>query len=72
MSIFEDISKAEQMKPEDLMEIETGKFLDLIDVWLGCGFLLSSIEEQNDKDATEAILRISDSYGKLAAKYDEQ
>lgn len=72
MSIFKDILKAEQMKPEDLMEIETGKFLDLIDVWLGCGFLLSSIEEQNDKDATEAILRISDSYGKLAAKYDEQ
>jgi hypothetical protein len=69
MSIFEDIEKAEALDPSAPFEIESGKFLDLVDIWVSCGYLLSSIEEQNDKDATEAILRISDTYGKLGEKY---
>ena len=69
MSIFDDISAAEKLDPNDKIELEAGKFLDLINLWIFSGYLLSCIEEQNDEGATEAIFKIADTYGGLSEKY---
>lgn len=69
MSIFDEVEKAESMNANDLISISAGEFLDLIDIWICCGYLISEIEKSHDKRATEAIFKIADLYTKLGEKY---
>ncbi len=69
MSIFDRIKEAENTQGGGTIEIPSEMFLDLVDLWASCGWLMVNISEENEEEAQTAVFKIAEIYSQLGGKY---
>ena len=69
MSIFDRIKEAEMAHEGGTIEIPAEMFLDLVDLWASCGWLMVNIGDENEEEAQTAVFKIAEIYSQLGEKY---
>jgi hypothetical protein len=60
MTFFEEIDRAEDSKPSDLVFIKAKNFLDLVDIWVGTSEWLQLISEDDHEGASELLMMLQE------------
>jgi hypothetical protein len=60
MSFFEEIDRAENCKPNELVFIKSKNFLDLVDIWVGTTEWLYLLAEEDREGAAELLMMLQD------------
>jgi hypothetical protein len=60
MTFFEEIDRAEDSKPNDLVFIKAKNFLDLVDIWVGTTEWFHLLSEDDREGASELLMNLQE------------